>query len=199
MIAITEQQKPASEAAHKELFLQFLPAIERYAGRAFTTLREQEREEAVAEVVANAFAAFQRLARRGKLDVAYPGALARFAVAQVRAGRRVGNKPNVRDVFSFLVQRRNGFRVESWQLVKTDFWLAAVTDNTVTEVPDQVAFRIDFPAWLAGLKRRDRELIEFLSLGHGTSDAAQRFRLTAARISQLRARLKASWQAFQTG
>lgn len=47
---------------------------------------------------ANACCAVARLAELGKLDLAYPTVLARYGVAKVIDGRRVGNKLNVRDV-----------------------------------------------------------------------------------------------------
>jgi hypothetical protein len=196
MIAITDELRLDQNANESELFMQLLPAIKRQARRAFSDLGPQERDEAVSEVIANAFATFRRLAERGKLDVAYPSPLARFAVAQVRAGRRVGNKPNVRDVFSFLAQRRYGFRVESWRNAKDGYWLDAVTDNTVTGVHEQVAFRLDFADWLQSLSARDRQLIRFLALGNTTSEAARKFKISSARISQMRSELKAKWQQF---
>ena len=36
----------------------------------------------------------------------------------------------------------------------------ALKDNTVTPPPDQAAFRIDYPAWLAHLGARNRLLVE---------------------------------------
>ena len=50
-------------------------------------------------------------------------------MAQVRSGRRVDNKPNVRDVFSFVVQSQHGFSLESLELVETDEWYEALVDK----------------------------------------------------------------------
>jgi hypothetical protein len=137
------------------------------------------------------------LAERGKLEVAYASPLARFAVTQVRAGRRVGDKPNVHDVFSFVVQRQQGFSLENLDPLGPNGWCEALVDNTSTPVADAAAFRLDFLAWLRGLHRRDRELVTFLSLGNTPTEAAQRFRISRARVSQLRSKLQASWQKFQ--
>ena len=197
MIAVTDNPRPVTKCGENDLFLQFIPAIKRHARMAFRNLRPQERAEAVAEVVANAFVAFRRLAERGKLDVAYPNPLARFAVAQVRAGRRVGNHLASHDVFSFLVQRQRGFTVESLEPVDPDAWSEALVDNTVTPVADAAAFRLDFPTWLESLARRDRDLILFLSLGNTPRETAERFRISQARISQLRSALQAGWREFQ--
>ncbi len=197
MIAITDRPRPATKPQENDLFVQFIPAIKRHGRVAFRNLRPQERAEAVSEVVANAFAAFRRLVERGKLDVAYPSPLARFAVAQVRSGRRVGHKLDSHDVFSFVFQREQGFTVESLEPLELDAWCEALVDNTATPVADAAAFRLDFPAWLASLRRRDRDLIKFLSLGNSPRETAQRFRVSQARISQLRAELRSSWQQFQ--
>ena len=197
MIAITDIPRADTKFQENDLFIQFILAIKRHARVAFRNLRPQERAEAVSEVVANAFAAFRRLAERGKIDVAYPSPLARFAVAQVRSGRRVGNKLDSHDVFSFLVQHQHGFSLESLNPVESDDWCEALVDNTVTPVADAAVFRLDFSSWLQGLERRDRELINFLSLGNKPRETAERFRISQARISQLRSALQASWREFQ--
>ena len=59
--------------------------------------------------------------------------------------------------------------------------------------------RIDFSDWLASLKRRDRRVAEFLANGESTTAAAQRFKVSAGRISQLRRELAASWTRFIGG
>jgi hypothetical protein len=38
-----------------------------------------------------------------------------------------------------------------------------LADDTLTTVPDQVAFRLDLPVWLQSLKRRERKLAEYLA------------------------------------
>jgi hypothetical protein len=63
-------------------------------------------------------------------------------------------------------------------------------------VPDIVAFRCDFPAWLETLSCRDRRIAKFLALGNRTSDAARKFDVCEGRISQLRRELAESWKAF---
>ena len=73
-----------------ELFLRMLPAIRQHARIAFRHCNPEAREEAVQAVVCNACVAIARLAELGKLDIAYPGPLARYGVAQVRDGRMTG-------------------------------------------------------------------------------------------------------------
>ena len=65
-----------------------------------------------------------------------------------------------------------------------------------TPVPDQVAFRLDFPHWLASQTPRDRQIVERLSLSYSTGDVAKEFRISPARVSQLRRELFDSWHEF---
>ena len=75
-------------------------------------------------------------------------------------------------------------------------WMEAVVEDHQTPVPDQVAFRIDFPAWLAIHPRRDRRIAETLAIGHSTTEAAQRFHVSPGRISQKQRDFHASWHTF---
>ena len=177
-------------------FLEMLPKIKAYAETAFQHWSAEAREDAVQETLANAMVAYRRLAERGKLDIAYPTVLARFAVAQIRDGRRVGSRRNCRDVISPYARRRNGFILESldrFDRVEGE-WLEAVVEDDRTPIADQVAFRIDFPKWLGLLSKRDRLIAEALATGHSTSEVAAQFRLSSGRISQMRREYFKSWQ-----
>jgi hypothetical protein len=66
-------------------------------------------------------------------------------------------------------------------------------------VPDQAAFRIDYPRWLGSPSRRDRQVAKALSVGYSTQEVAGRFRISSARISQLRRELHESWECFHAG
>jgi hypothetical protein len=63
-------------------------------------------------------------------------------------------------------------------------------------VPEQVSFRIDFPAWRLTPSDRDRRLIDDLMLGERTLDVADKHGLTAGRVSQLRRDFKQDWDRF---
>ena len=114
MIAFAKAQcrKQQSVPACHERFLEMLPQIREQARMAFRFARPEVREDLITEVIANAFVAFARLAERGKVELAYPTPLAQYAIRQVRAGRRVGTKLNVRDVSSRYSQRVKSFTVE---------------------------------------------------------------------------------------
>ncbi len=191
---------PAQQAppAWHEEFLQMLPTIRQRAENAFYYLDPEGREDAVQEVIANATVAYARLVQRKKTDVAYPMALACYGIAQVRDGRRVGNHLRINEVLSSYAQRKKGFAVERLDHYDKDAgeWLEAIVEDPQTPVPDQVAFRIDFPRWLDLLTKRNRRIAEALAVGYSTSEVARRFKVSPGRISQLRRELLQSWQMF---
>lgn len=180
-------------------FLKLLPRITRYAEAAFRKLPAVTREDLVQEAVANSMLAYVRLFERGKTAVAFASVLARFAVAQIRDGRRVGNKLNVRDVSSTYAQKKKAIALTSLDHFDRNegAWLEAIIEDGATPVADQVAFRLDFPTWLASFSRRDRRIAELLAAGHGTGDVARRFHLSPGRISQKRREYMRSWLGFQ--
>ena len=62
-----------------------------------------------------------------------------------------------------------------------DAWEERLHDNTQTPVPEQVAFRLDFPAWLTTLTARERRLVHEMANNERTLDLSQRFDLSPAR------------------
>ena len=199
MIAVPKKSPQVTNAQADEHFLSMIREIERYARFAFRDLESSAREDAVCEVVANAFCAFRRLVELGKQNLAYSTPLAHYAVAQFRAGRRVGNPLNSCDVYSIGSQRRARFRLESLDSrTGSETWEEALIDNTQTPVPDQVAFRIDFPAWLQTLQQPKGRLAKYLAYGHSPSEVACRFGVSRGRVSQVRRELERSWNEYQS-
>ena len=182
----------------RQRFVAMLPQIVSYVARAFRTLRPEERGEAVQEAVAGAFTAYAGLVERGKEHLAFPTVLGKYAVSQIRAGRLVGGQLNAQDISSRYCQIRKRFRLG--RLDRFDpaegCWKEAIVVDLKTPVADQACFRVDFPAWLKTLPRRDRKVAEALAEGHRTTDVARRFGLTLGRVSQLRREFERSWLAF---
>ncbi len=200
MIAmIQSQQSKSSEPTWHAHFLTMLPAIRRQAEIAFRSARRDLRAELVSEAVANCVAAYALLVRHGKEDVAYPSALARYAVAHVRAGRRVGNRLNSRDVMSQYAQHRKGFVVERLDSFNEEenCWQEIVVEDQRATPAEIAACRIDFAEWIRRLPRRQRKIALSLGRGETTGATARKFGVTAARISQIRQLLKDSWERFQ--
>jgi hypothetical protein len=98
MIASLKVYPELDRQSVQERFLQLLPGIRNVARYAFRRLPRADRDDIVAEVIANAYLAFRQLVQRGKADLAYPSVLGWFAVRQVREGRRVGSRLNAEDV-----------------------------------------------------------------------------------------------------
>ena len=176
-----------------------LPVIVMHARFVFQHHDPESREEAVADVTANACVAYSRLVQRGRTHVATPFVLAWYGIRQYREGRRVGSKLNVRDVCSPYAQQRKGITVERLDRYDREegCWSEILVKDHNATPADLAATRIDFPAWLATLSRRDRKIALKLAVGETTSDTARQFGLSEARISQLRRELKLAWDAFQ--
>lgn len=200
MIApIRRRHSRSSTAPWHAGFLAMLPTIISYARGTFGHLNPEARQDLVEEVVANAMLAYVRLFQMGKVALAYPTVLARYGIAQVRDGRKVGGKLNVRDPLSFYCQRKKNVvveRLDRFDDEENQWQEAVVVDTRTASVPDVVAFRCDFADWLESLSRRDRGVTEALSVGHRTSDVARRFSVSAGRVSQLRRELAESWHQF---
>ena len=179
-------------------FLAMLPRIQQSARFAFRHLRPEARQEAVQEVLANAWRAYARLAELDKVNLAYPTVLARYAITQVNEGRQVGNRRNIAEVLSPRAQRRRGFAVQRLTRFGAEEggWKELIVEDRHATPADVVRVRIDFAAWLKTLSRRMRRIAELLAEGHRAVDVARRFQVSRARISQVQRELKYSWQAF---
>jgi hypothetical protein len=189
---------PAGSQAH---FLAAVwPAVERHARVYFRHLRcPHAREEAVAEAVALAWAWHLRLARRGRDAGLFPRALAAFAARAVASGRRLCGQERAGDVLSPRARRRRGFAVCTLPAAgppSANPFAEALADNTRSPVPDQAAFRLDFPAWLGTLGARGRGIAEGMALGRGTWELARAYGISESRVSQLRREFHGDWQRF---
>jgi hypothetical protein len=198
MITIAKPLHEDVKTHENHRFVEMLPRIRRQASVAFRQLRPDHKDELIQEVVANAYCAFVRLVDRGKADVAYATPLAKFAIWQVTAGRQVGTKPNLRDVLSpqahaageITVERLDEFDHEQGEL------RAALIEDRRATPADTAAARIDVAAWLRSLSLRSRRIAMTLAMGESTGDVARQFKVSPARISQLREELKTSWERF---
>jgi hypothetical protein len=183
-------------------FLSILPAIETHAAIRFRRLPVNRREDAVQETIATACLNYKLLIARGQLDIAHAGTLADFAVRHVRAGRHIGGKQDgAKDVMSPVCQRRHGVRIVDCHGKPPGAgiggWLQIAVEDRKMPIPDLAAFRIDFDAWLRTLGRRDRKIIGAMVRGERTFAVAERFGVTAGRVSQLRRRYEREWHVFQ--
>jgi hypothetical protein len=200
MIALADKKRRTNKNyPSTRAFEKLLPTIEKQASIAFRDSPHSEREEQVAETVANAFCAYQRLVERGKAEIAYATPLAQYAILQVRAGRRVGTKLNVRDVSSPYCQHRKRVRVERLDHYDSEEggWQEIVVEDRRATPADVAATRIDFATWLRSLRSKHRRIAKTLATGETTTNVARKFRVSQARVSQIRGELRDCWLAFQ--
>lgn len=190
---------PAPHPRWHKIFLGMLPAITTHAKIAFRHLNPEAKAEAVQEVVCNALQAFVRLVQLKKTDIAYPTALAKYGVRQVKDHRKVGGHLNVRDVLSPYCQSKKGVVVERLDHRDEEdkqAWAEAIVEDRTAGPAEIARVRIDMHDWLASLKRRDRRVAEFLAKGETTKAAAAKFKVSEGRVSQLRRELAESWRRF---
>ena len=199
---IARAKRPKSDrqtsARHAE-FLAMLPAIRHSAQIAFRKLPPELRHDLIEEVVANSYVAYVRLVERGHADRALPSPLARFAITQIRVGRRVGSRLRIGDALSSYAQHRKQFFVERLDQFSEEkgCWGEILVEDKRATPADVAACRIDFAEWLRRLTARLRKIALALAAGETTSAAARMFGVSPARISQIRELLKKSWEAFQ--
>jgi len=198
MIAVANNNHANVPAWHKD-FLIMLPKICRDAQIAFCSLPPEAREESVQEVICNALVAFRRLVELNKEDIAYATPLAQYAIRQIRSGRRVGTKLNVRDISSRYCQQSKRITVERLDRFdsKRNGWREVVVEDRQSGPDVVAATRIDFDAWLKSLRPRMRQIATTLATGESTSTVAHTFNISRGRVSQLRRELMHAWYDFQ--
>jgi hypothetical protein len=213
LIATTLSFDKASTDHLSDAFLGMLPKIHSHARIFFRDVKcPSQKAEKVAETVALAWKWHRSLAERGKDATSFPVAFAFMVAKAVKSGRRVCGQEKARDVLSPVAQRRHGFKIEplpsstarSFEELlgdvrgqqKQDAFEERLQENTMTPVPDQVAFRIDFASWQETLTTRERRIIEAMARDERTKDLSRTFDVSPGRISQLRREFAQSWQRF---
>src|SRR3954470_17925736 len=190
----------APQALHAAFLAHVLPRVERHGRVYFRHVRCPDRkEELLAELRGLAWKWYVRLVRRGKDVLAFVSALATFAARAVHSGRRVCGHEKSKDATSPYAQRKHGFAVgklPDFSTLNGSPLEEALQDNTVSPVPEQVAFRLDFPSWLTTLSHRDRNLVTDMGLGERTLDLADQYGCSAGRISQKRRWFAEDWRRF---
>jgi hypothetical protein len=212
MAATPESSTASLDQLHAE-FLEILPRIETHAQIRFRYLRcPGKRADAIAETVAICWKSFLRINELGKDVHEFVTTLADFAVRHVRSGRRVCGQEKSKEVLSPLAQCRFGFTVESLPSSTRcdlnrvysephgqnhiDAYEERLRDNTQSPVPDQAAFRIEYPLWLSQLGERNREIAQDMAMEFGTHELADKHNVSPGRISQLRREFHMDWQHF---
>lgn len=192
-------------------FEELLPRITMYLRSVFRFTRcESQRNDFIAEGVALCWKWFCRLKQQGKEPATFTTTLARYAARAVRSGRTLCGQQKSRDVLSLTAKIQYGVSVMQFAArlphahqerptpIPDDTLVYAeqVEDDSLTPVPEQAAFRIDWPVFLGTLTPRDRNIAAFLALGHQATEAAREFDLSLPRISQVRKDWQRRWCEF---
>ncbi len=132
MVSSGDHDPRFSLAKCKAVYAKMLPSIKRHARIAFRYLNPEEKQERVQNVLANTWEALVRLARRGKLDQAFPSVLAKFAEKQTRDHRITGGHMNIKEILSKYCQLNKDVVVERLDRFNEEdgCWEEAVVQDT---------------------------------------------------------------------
>jgi hypothetical protein len=195
-------------ASLHDKFLVLLPKIELHGRIYFRHLKPHKKEEVLQEMRALAWKWFLRLASRGKDAAEFVSVFNDFLARAVNDGRKILGREKPKDVMNQRTQKRHGFKVESLPGSDRGFnanvhghqdhddFADRLQDNTVTPVPDQAAFRIDWRAWMKTRPERDRRIIKDLMAGDRTLDVSRKYGMSPGRVSQLRGEFHDDWKRF---
>ncbi len=177
-----------------------MPRLVRHGRCYFRHVRCRHRKaDCISEMIGLCWKWWVRLVERQKNPNSFVSTLATFAARAVRSGRRVCGQLKARDVLSEVAQRRHNFSVgklPDCSTLSENPLAEALIDHQQAEVPDHVAFCIDFPRWRFSHSRRNRHLIDDMMVGNRTSDLARKHRISPARVSQLRREFHDDWRRF---
>jgi hypothetical protein len=196
-------------------FLLILPRVELHGRIYFRCLTYDQKAELIQEMRALAWQWYLRLNEQGKNPSDFMKAFTTLLARAVFSGRRLVGNLKAKDVMNPFTQRRVGFTVEPLPVSPRtsydqlyaipngqelhDAFEERLRDNTTTPIPDQVQFRIDWPAWLETLSGRERRMIRVMAKNESTKDLARQFDLSPARISQKRSEFREEWMRFCEG
>jgi hypothetical protein len=201
-----------SEPSLKTRFEALLPTIIYHLKMRFRAVRcGFTKADFVAEGVALCWQWFKRAVALGKDPATFVVTMATFAARKVRSGGTLCGQQPARDAMSLTARIKHGVFVEPLESTRTDHetlygqiggqrrqdtFEEALAENTVTPIPDQVVFRVDWPEFMKTLAERDRRMIAFLAQGNTTKAAAEAFHISPARVSQLRREWCEQWAVW---
>jgi DNA-directed RNA polymerase specialized sigma24 family protein len=202
--------------SHKaqEAFLAILRCVETHAAIVCRRIpNAHDREDFIQETLCIAWKWTLRMTERQQKDPrAFPTAVATLAAKHARSGRKfVGGKLGKNDALSRFAKARGGFTVrplpstaasheQLYGAVKGqqrhDALEEILGEHDRSPVPDQVASRIDFATWRLGHDERRREMLDEMVAGETTTELAEKFDVSPARISQMRREFLSAWRSY---
>ncbi len=184
----------------KARFEAVLPRIVRHARVMFRHVKcWHTKQDKLQEVRSLCWKWVRQLHQRGQQWWLYVSRIADYACRAVKSGRKVAGMLKAKDVLNEITQARKGFyvgKLPDYSTETSNPLAEALADNTRSEVPEQVAFRIDFPRWRSSYDDRRRCIMDALAVGERTKDVAEEFGLSYGRVSQLRRQFMQDWDRF---
>lgn len=181
-------------------FTAALPRIVRHAQVVFRHVKcWHTKQDKVQEVRSLCWKWVRALNKVGKAWWEFVSQLASYACRAVKSGRKVTGMISAKDVLNEMTQARKGFyvgKLVEQETLSDNPITDALIDNTQTPVDEQVAFRLDFPAWRGTYDERRQRIMDALALSHRTKDVAAKFKMSEGRVSQLRREFMDDWQRF---
>lgn len=194
------------DAAARTWFSRQLPELQRRIGLFVRRFPSQAREDAGADILAEAFRYCISAARRGKLDRLTPASLIRFFGRHVASGRTACSHPAT-DVLSRMAQRRRGFQVHSFESrdpnpknTQRIRFADALADRRSARPLENVRRNLDYDEILDRQKvsASGRRVFEFLAETAGAGrqrDLAAELGVSAPRVTQTKRKLAAALAA----
>ena len=175
-------------------FVAFLPELRRVLRAKFRHLDAEARGESISEAIAFAFGVWLSAKRRAKAVGVY--SLCSFAALLVKSGRKFAGERQT-DILS------EAGRVMGKVPPVARFGFGERLDDLLLEdrrngwpVPDRVAFKLDWAAYLDRQPRRTRQIIDLLGQGHLRKEAAAALRITPPAVSMRMNNAYRAWQNF---
>jgi hypothetical protein len=172
-------------------FVSRLSEMEDLAAGHFRHLDPEAREEAVQNSIVLAYRYWRRLVERGRDAEGLLKGVLWWACRHTRRGRQGGGRAKAKPKCVLDYARRGMGEV----IVQRGLDLNHFIGQSAS-VPDAVAFRVDIPAFLRTLPKRDQQIARDLAIGTGTKEVSQKFGVSAAAISQFRTRFRKKYDAF---
>ena len=172
-------------------FVELLPRVETLARGYFHFIRcLATRDDLVAETMAMSWKWYLKLEADGRNPCEFLNGIVRNAARAAYAGRGFAHNARKKDAM-------NPFERTFISLPMHSTLNGSIFDEALHDpawpVPDQAAFRIDFPQWRASYDQFKRAVMDAMAMGERTKDLAERFGLTPGRISQMREEFHRNW------
>lgn len=151
------------------------PILERQVKAIF---RNTDFEEATQAALALGWHEYMQAVNNGQKPEDFATVFSQRVCKHLLSGRRVDGSVPVRDAS---------------RLNCND--LGEITDDD--RPADAAVFRIDFKDWRERLPEKKGKIVDDLALGESTTNAAEKYRVSRARISQIRREAEQDWMDYE--